>query len=110
MVCGPVESALVVNFATPVESIDAEPRRLAPSTKLTTPVGAVLPGELFDTVAVKVTLSPCVEGLADDVSAVDVDAAVTDCESGAELLPATFVSVLVNVAVIECDATASNEV
>jgi len=48
------------------------PKRVVPSKKLTVPVAVPAPGETAATVAVKVTVWPKAEGLAEDFNAVVV--------------------------------------
>jgi hypothetical protein len=57
-----------------------------PSRKVTVPVGVPEPGGFAITVAVKVTLWPETEGLADDPSEVVVGSWFTVWISGAEML------------------------
>lgn len=75
----PRVSAEVVNVAWPLTSTLAEPSSVAPSRKLTVPVGeaAVAAAPLL-MVAVNVIDCPTLDGLADDASKVVVDACVTD--------------------------------
>src|SRR5438067_8227813 len=67
---------------------------LAPSLKLTVPVGVPTPGATAATVAVNVTLWPNTDGLADDVSVVVVLDWFTTCVSTALVLVVKFVSPL----------------
>src|SRR5436305_1866374 len=67
--------ALVVNWAWPVPSRATEPSVVVPFLNATVPVGVPTPDV---TVAVNVTGEPYACGLADEVSAVDVAALVTD--------------------------------
>ena len=67
------DSADVENVATPPDSVP-EPIVAAPSLNVTVPVGVPAP-EL--TVAVKVTLWPKTDGLAEEVRAVEVAAPLT---------------------------------
>ncbi len=70
MVWLPVESEEVLKVAMPdVLTATFEARTVAPSVKVTLPTG--VPPELV-TVAVKVTLCPCVAGFEDEVSEVSV--------------------------------------
>jgi hypothetical protein len=83
--CVPVAGALVVRAACPVASSPPVPT-VAPSTaNVTTPAGVPAP---LVTVAVKVTLSPTVTGLADGVRDVDVVAGATVCATPDEALAA----------------------
>ena len=53
------------------------PKVVVPSVKVTLPVGIPEPGATAVTVAVNVTSWPAAEGLADDITAVLVDAWLT---------------------------------
>jgi hypothetical protein len=75
------DKADVLNIATPPDNVPV-PRDVVPSLKVTVPVA--VDGV---TVAVKVTRSPEVDGLSDDVTPVDVDALLTINEPEAELAP-----------------------
>jgi hypothetical protein len=61
----------VDKVAEPLLSVP-DPKRVVPSKKLTVPVAVPAPGETAATVAVKVTVWPKAEGLAEDVNAVVV--------------------------------------
>ena len=74
MVWLPTERLLVVMLATPVGLRGPLPREEAPSEKLTVPVGVPL---AVVTVAVKVTVWPETEGLAEDARVVVVTALLT---------------------------------
>ena len=67
-------SAVVENVATPEPLRVPVPMVVAPSLKVTLPVGVPVAGETGLTVAVNVTDWPYVEGLADVVTVVVVDA------------------------------------
>ena len=82
MVCDATLSDDVAKVATPEPLRATVPSTVAPSENVTLPAG-VPPAEV--TVAVKVTDCPEVDGLSDDVSAVEVEA-VTFCASALELL------------------------
>src|SRR5438105_3092393 len=96
MLCVPTLSVLVTHVVVPAASACApQPvTELAPSLKLTVPVGVPAPGKLAVTVAVNVTLWPNTDGFADDVSAVLVLAWFTVCVSVALVLVAKLVSPL----------------
>ena len=86
----PAESADVESDAVPPVSV-AVPRELAPSKNCTVPVAAA-----GDTVAVKVTDCPDVDGFADDASAVVVliNEAFTVCVRIVDVLAAWVLSPL----------------
>ena len=65
---------------------------LEPLEKLNVPVGLPAPGEVTETVAVKMTVWPATLGLAEEVSAVEVAAGLTTWVTGAEVEPTKFVS------------------
>ena len=81
--CAPARSALVEKDAVPPVSA-FDPRTVAPSRKLTLPVG-VPAAEV--TVAVNVTDCPWVEGLRLETSVVDVPAGLTVCGQAADAAP-----------------------
>lgn len=58
----------VENVALPEEFRVLVLRFFVPSLNVTLPVGTAVPGELATTVAVKVTVWPCFDGLCDDVT------------------------------------------
>jgi hypothetical protein len=62
------------------------PIGVAPSLKVTVPVGMPVPGAVAITVAVKVTACPKIEGLTDELTAVVVLALLTVCVKLDELL------------------------
>jgi hypothetical protein len=66
----------VARVAWPAASVPV-PRLVAPSMNVTVPVGLL--GPLPVTVAVKVTVCPDTDGLAEDASTVVVGAALTVC-------------------------------
>src|SRR5437868_14831205 len=86
MVCVPTLRADVENVATPEALRVPGPRTVAPSRKLTVPVGVPAPGAVAVTVAVNVTDAPTIEGLLPETSAVEVAALFTTCESAAVLV------------------------
>src|SRR5205809_919293 len=79
---------------------------VAPSRKLTAPVGVPAPGAVTVTVAVKVTDCPNTDGLAEDVRLVLVFALLTTCETAALVLVRKLPSPMY-AAVIEWVATES---
>ena len=86
----PTDSAVVESDAAPPLSV-AEPRELAPSKNCTVPVAAA-----GDTVAVKVTDCPDVDGFDDDATDVVVliDEAFTICVRIVDVLTAWVLSPL----------------
>ena len=74
MLCVPTVSDEVAKLAWPEPLSDAVPRMLAPSLKVTVPVGVPAPGAIAVTVAVNVTDCPTDEGFDDDVTVVMVEA------------------------------------
>src|SRR5712691_5230836 len=96
VLCVPTLRADVAHVATPAASACAPQPviELAPSLKFTLPVGVPAPGAVAVTVAVKVTLWPNTDGLAEDVSAVLVLAWFTTCDTAALVLVVKFVSPL----------------
>jgi hypothetical protein len=75
--CEPTLRVLVANVATPEPSSVPVPTVVAPSLKVTVPVGIPEPGALAVTVAVKVTDCPNEEGFALEVRAVVVGSLFT---------------------------------
>ena len=73
MVWLPVASDAVVKVAMPLVTVTFEAKVVAPSVKVTLPIG--VPPELV-TVAVNVTLCPCDAGFDEDVTLVEVAAMV----------------------------------
>lgn len=71
------ESVNVENVATPAPFRVPVPRVVAPSLKVTVPVGVPDPGDTAATVAVKVTDWPKTDGLTLDVREAVVDAVLT---------------------------------
>jgi hypothetical protein len=91
----------VENDAVPVTSSVPVPMLVAPSLNVTVPEGVpTVLGPL--TVAVKVTLWPCAEGLGEDASVVVLDAVLTVCDTAVEVLTANLASPEY-LAVIECE-------
>ena len=78
-------SADVVKVAVPAVNVLA-PNVVAPSLKVTVPIGVPDPGAVAATVAVKVTDWPNAEGLAEEATAVVVFAVFTVCVSAEEVL------------------------
>lgn len=78
-------SVEVLNVAIPPLSV-FEPKVVAPSLKVTVPVGVPDPGATALTVAVKVTDWPKTEGFADDATAVVVLSVFTICVRMEEVL------------------------
>ena len=81
---------------------------VAPSLKMTVPVGVPLPGETALTVAVKVTDCPNTDGLADEATVVLLLAWLTVCVRTDEVFVLKLLSPLYT-AVIGCEATDSAE-
>jgi len=71
MLFEPTASEAMDKVAVPADRVP-DPRRVAPSKKLTVPVAVPAPGETALTVAVKVTDCPKTEGLVEDVNTVVV--------------------------------------
>jgi len=80
-----------VYVATPPLKVPV-PRVVAPSLKVTVPVGVPEPGDAAATVAVKVTDWPNVLGFTLEVTAVVVPALLTTWDSALEVEPVKFVS------------------
>ena len=74
MVCEPTPANVILQIAVPpTRAWLTQPAMLTPpSWKVTVPVGVPEPGGLAVTVAVKVTICPATEGLAEELSAVVV--------------------------------------
>jgi len=83
ILCVPVDSVEVVRAATPPLSVRA-PNFVVPSMKLTVPTG--VPVVVDFTVAVNVTVSPEVDGFADDTTFVVLPALLITCESTVDVL------------------------
>jgi hypothetical protein len=75
----------VVKVALPGNTTVGVPRTVAPSEKVTVPVGYPTIGGGCEIVAVSVTDWPGADGLADEVTTTDVVFLMT-CERGADLL------------------------
>jgi len=83
----PNDSPFVENVACPLPlRVTAEPTGELFTKNCTWPAGTAVDGALAKTVAVKVTVWPLVEGFAEDVSVVSVDARSTVREDSAEVL------------------------
>ena len=82
----------MVNVACPEELSEPVPRTVVPSRKVTVPVGTPDPGAFAVTVAVKVTLWPEIDGLADETIVVVVLAWPTVCVKAAEVLTVKLAS------------------
>ena len=87
MECEPTASTEVLRVADPELSAPV-PRVLAPSLKVTVPVGVPAPGANAFTVAVNVTCCPNNDGLVELASDVAVLAVLTVCVTIAEVLVA----------------------
>ena len=81
-----VEKVAVPPLSVPVPSV------VVPSSNVTVPVGVPAPGALTVTVAVKVTLWPNTEGLAEEATLVVVASGLMVWLTAPELLPASLVS------------------
>jgi hypothetical protein len=68
----------VVSVALPPANV-AEPSGVAPSFRVTVPVGVPLPGAFTVTLMVNVTVWPKFDGLGEEVRVVVVDALLTFC-------------------------------
>jgi len=75
--CVPAVSAEVANVAAPPPFRDPAPSTVAPSKKVTVPVGVPVPGAITVTVAVKFTVPPATEGFTSALSTVAVEACMT---------------------------------
>ena len=69
---------LKVAWAEPFKATVAA-RVVAPSLKVTVPVGVPLPGEAAVTVAVNVTIWPKLDGLTEELMAVELESLLTTC-------------------------------
>ena len=87
MECEPTLKPEVLNVATLEEFSAPVPSVVAPSLKVTVPVGAPLAGETTLTVAVNVTGWPEEEGFGADTNLVDVEPWFTVCANADEVLP-----------------------
>ena len=99
---------VLVKLAAPAVSA-LVPRVVAPSLKVTVPIGVSDPGAVAATVAVKVTDWPNAEGLAEEATAVVVFAVFTVCVSAEEVL-ALKLPLPPYAAVMEWDPAVSAEV
>ncbi len=79
--CDPTASDDVLKVAVPLVS-ETLPRDVVPSMKVTPPVGVPAPGEVAETVAVKVTDCPNTEGFAAAVTLLVAAALLTTCVKG----------------------------
>jgi len=77
MECVPTDSEVVAKLALPDPLRVPVPSVLDPSLNVTVPVGVPEPGAVAVTVAVKVTDCPCLDGLRDEMTAVEVLALLT---------------------------------
>ena len=84
MLWGPIDRELVENTARPEASIAELPMVVAPSLKVTMPLGIPEPLE-GDTVAAKVTCWPKLLGFGEDVTVVVDEFFVTTCENTADV-------------------------
>src|SRR6266516_4415702 len=87
----PTANVEVVNVAVPPDRVPV-PSVVAPSRKVTVPLGLPAPGATGATVAVKVTLCPKTDGLADEATVVVVLALLTVCVKTALVLVLKLVS------------------
>ena len=71
--------AAVVNVACPEVMVTLAARVVAPSVKVTVPLGVPAPGATAATVAVKVMLCPNTEGLGEELTVVLLEALFTTC-------------------------------
>src|SRR5689334_15022701 len=101
MECEATESEAVEKVTEPALRVLVA-SEVAPSLKVTVPVGVPLPGATALTVAVIVTDWPNTDGFTEDASAVVLPALLTFCVKAEEVLVAKLVSPPYT-AVIECD-------
>ena len=94
MLCGPTESEDVVNVAEPLLSVTGEPRFTPPSMNWMVPVAVPDPGATAETVAVKVTAWPKIEGFVFEVTDVLLADWFTISASDDAVLPLKFASPL----------------
>ena len=81
--------AAVVNVACPEVMVTLAARVVAPSVKVTVPLGVPAPGATAATVAMKVTVWPNTDGLGDELTVVLLEALFTtwgEAESVPELV------------------------
>ena len=76
--CGPTDKDDVLSIAVPPLNV-AVPNVVAPSLKVTVPVGEPAPGATTETAAVNVINCPKTDGFALDATVVDVSALFTTC-------------------------------
>jgi hypothetical protein len=81
----------VVNVALPELKV-AVPSVVAPSRKVTVPVGVPAPGATALTVAENVTLCPNTDGFTDEVTVAELLALLTVCVMAADVLPVKLLS------------------
>ena len=96
----------VAAVTLPLVVRDVVPSVFAPSRNVTVPVGVPFPGATLATVAVKVTDWPTSEGLADELTVVEVPPAATVCVTTGDVLTPS-VELPPYIAVIECVPTVS---
>src|SRR5256885_10691493 len=94
----PADSKFVLNAAVPALSVPV-PTVVAPSLKVTVPVGVPTPGVTAVTVAENVTDWPYTDGLSDEPSAVSLLALLTDWVPTADVLLLKLVSPGYNAAI-----------
>ena len=93
MVCDPTPKEEVVRLALPLLSETATGELLS-IVKVTVPAGVPTPVAAVLTVAIKVTLAPTTEGLAVELSAVEVLGRLTISFSVEDVLPEKLLSPL----------------
>src|SRR4051794_33933541 len=76
MLCVPTDRVLVVIVTEPPDSVPV-PTVVPPSRKVTEPVAVPAPGAVALTLAVRVTVWPKTDGLADELIVVEVEALLT---------------------------------
>ena len=91
MECAATDNVEVAKVAVPLLS-GPVPKVVAPSLKVTVPVGVPEPGADAVTVAVKVTDCPNTDGFCELMTAVVLPPWFTVCVSVDDVLPAKFVS------------------
>lgn|ERR1041384_6697882 len=106
--CDPTDSVEVEKVAWPEMRLLVT-SAMAPSLKITVPVGVPDPGATVLTVAVKVTDCPEHDGLADELRAVVVPALLTDCVKLVDVLVLKLPSPL-NTALMMWLETVSDEI
>src|SRR5260370_32871979 len=108
MVGAPADNDEEVIAAVPLLTVTGEPRLVTPSLNCTVPVGVPEPGGTAETVAVKVTAWPKVDGLLFEVTAVALPARLTFWLSAGLVLPAKLLSPLYT-AVMPCAPTDNDD-